>query len=149
MNYRSANRAFTLIEMIVAAFVLVIGIAGALGAISAATRASSVADEIHTSALLARQRMSEAEMQPDQLSAGQQQGTFAPEFPEYSWQQRSETTDYQNMFRVTIIVKRGSGPGVREFALTTYLSNGQAAAGAGGSGGSVTPATTGGPASGG
>lgn len=118
------RRGFTLIEMVVAVFLLAIGVVGALGAISSATRASGAADQIQTATLLAQQRMSEIELQPDSLTGGDQEAPFETN-PSYRWKESVEATDYANLFKVTLTVVWGNPAAPQERTLTTYLRNDQ------------------------
>ena len=124
MNPTRRRRAgFTLIEMIIAAILLVVGVAGALGAIGASTRTAAYADQIQTAALLAQRQMAETASQPSTLSAGgDQEGTFDDPYSNYHWKQSVESTDYPNLFKVTVTVTWGTGSH-RE--LTTYLRSDQ------------------------
>jgi Tfp pilus assembly protein PilV len=69
------NTGFTLIEALVAAVILVVGIGGALAAISAGLRAETVADYYQTSSLLLQEKLVELTSAP-KLEAGQQSGVF-------------------------------------------------------------------------
>jgi prepilin-type N-terminal cleavage/methylation domain-containing protein len=53
---RTGRRGFTLMEMIVATFLLAVGVAGALGAFASATRATAAADHLNTAASAAAAR---------------------------------------------------------------------------------------------
>src|SRR5690349_19340225 len=76
-NARGASGGFTLIEMVVAAIVLFIGVTAAMVCISSATRATGIATEYQTASLLAQQRIAEIESQPDtELSGGSHSGNF-------------------------------------------------------------------------
>ncbi|HZP82265.1 MAG TPA: prepilin-type N-terminal cleavage/methylation domain-containing protein [Chthonomonadaceae bacterium] len=118
---RRIRTAFTLVEMIVATLLLAIGVAGALAAFSTATRASAMAEQINTAALLAQQRLTEIELQSDTLSGGAQQGDFGADYPGYRWQQNVEPTDYENLFKVTLTVQWGPGNAPQERVFTTFL----------------------------
>src|SRR5688572_10697504 len=81
------RRGFTLIEMIVATMLLALAVVGALVAYHSATLSAAHSERMHTVSLLAQRRLTELELQADTLSGGEQQGDFAPEYPEYAWQQ--------------------------------------------------------------
>lgn len=117
---------FTLIEMIIAAIVLVVGVAGALGAISASTRTGAYASQIQTAALLAQRQLAETASQPDTLSSGgDQEGSFDEPYSNYHWKQSVEATEYQNLFKVTVTVTWGSGPNPSQREVTTFLRSDQ------------------------
>lgn len=114
---------FTLVEMIIAATLLVVGVAGAMGAISASTRTAAYASQIQTAALLAQRQLAETATQPDALSGGDQEGTFEEPYSNYHWKQSAEATDYQNLFKVTVTVTWGNGPTPSQRSVTTFLRN--------------------------
>ncbi len=120
---RSARRAFTLVEMIVATLLLVIGVVAALTAFAGATAATGMAERLHTAALLGQQKLTEIELQPDSLASGDQSGDFSEQNPGYRWRQSVEPTDYPNLFKVTVTVQWGQANTPHERALTTYLRN--------------------------
>jgi prepilin-type N-terminal cleavage/methylation domain-containing protein len=117
---RHHQQGFTLVEMIVAAILLVVGVVAALACIGAATRSTSLAAEYTTAALLAQQRLAEIEAQPDQLSSGDQQGDFGEAFPGYTWHQTVETTDLSGLVRVTLTIEWPSGATRRSAQFVTY-----------------------------
>ncbi len=124
---KRSRRGFTLVEMIVATLLLAIGVAGSLAAFSAATRATTAADRNQTAMLLARQKLTEIELRPDTLTGGDQDGDFGSDYPDYHWQQSVETTDFQNLFQVTVTITWGMRTGVpHQVSLATYLRNDQA-----------------------
>jgi len=114
-------RGFTLVEMIVAGFILAVALTAATTAFSTVTRVNSKAEVMQTSALLAHQRFSELEQQVDTLSGGDQQGDFGASYAGYKWQQTVEATDYPNLFKVTLTISWGSGNHAQEYAYTTFM----------------------------
>ncbi len=121
---RRHSAGFTLIEMIVATFLLAIGIIGAMGAFSMATGASTTASRFHQAALLAQSRLTELELHPETLGGGgETQGDFGEEAPGFRYVQKVESSEFQNLFRVTVTIAWGDPehPGEREFI--TYLRN--------------------------
>ncbi len=67
---RKRQAGFTLIEMVVATVLLVLGVVAALACISSATRSTSISSEYTTAALLAQQKIAEVEATPDQIQGG-------------------------------------------------------------------------------
>lgn len=118
--FRHNRQGFTLVEMIVAAILLVVGVVAALACIGSATRSTALAAEYTTAALLAQQRFAEIEAQPDQLTSGDQQGDFGEEFPGYSWHQMVETTDFGGLVRITLTIEWPSGATRRSVQFVTY-----------------------------
>jgi general secretion pathway protein I len=123
---RNAQHGFTLVEMIVATLLLAIGVVGAMIALSSSVRANYAAERLQTAALLAQRKLTEIELQPDSLTGGDQQGDFGSQYPEFHWRESVESTDYPDLYRVTVTVQwdlKGVSP--REQAYVTYLRNPQ------------------------
>ncbi len=114
-------RAFTLVEMIVAGFILSVAVVAATTAFSTVTRVNAKAEVIQTSALLAHQQFSELEQQSTTLSGGDQQGDFGSDYVGYSWQRTVEATDYPSLFKITLTISWGGGGHPQEYAYTTFL----------------------------
>ena len=119
MNRRTS--AFTLVEMIVAGFILSVAMVAAMTAFSSVTRVNGKAEVMQTSALLARQHFTELEQQADSLSGGDQQGDFGSTYVGYKWQRTVEATDYPSLFKVTLTVNWGSGARTQRYEYTTYM----------------------------
>jgi prepilin-type N-terminal cleavage/methylation domain-containing protein len=116
---------FTLVEMIVAGFILSIAVVAAMSAFSTVTRVNGKAEVMQTSGLLARQHFSELEQQVDSLSGGDQQGDFGSDYAGYRWQRTVEATDYPNLFKVVLTISWGSGPRTEQYEYTTFLRTDQ------------------------
>ncbi len=118
------RRGFTLVEMIVAAVLLVVGVAASLACISGATRTTRVAAEYSQAAFLAQQRLAEINTdaaQQGQITAGEQQGNF-DQYPGFSWDENLETTDFSNVFKLTLTITwPGTGTQQRSAQFVTYL----------------------------
>lgn len=121
---RSRARGFTLIEMIVATIVLVVGGVAAMMAISSSIRSIGIAESYSKAALLAEQRIAELETEPDSLTTGDQQGDFGTEYPGYQWSQSVEPTDLADAYSVTLVVtwNMGSRQGRARFVTTVRTS---------------------------
>lgn len=115
------QRGFTLMEMVVATLILAIGVAGAMSALAASTRAAGVTERLHTASLLAQRRLTEIEMQSDTLSAGEQQGGFGEQYPDYRWRQAVEQTNMTDLFSVTVTVEWNQGGIIGERKVATFL----------------------------
>jgi|GEM_PF-3201288 len=114
-----AQGGFTLVEALVAAVILVIGIAGALAAISAGLQAQTVADYYQTTGWLLQEKLAELEAAP-QLTAGRQSGAFAGS-PEYTWV--TEITEGpEGLWLVKVQVEESRGKNsARQSEITSYL----------------------------
>jgi Tfp pilus assembly protein PilV len=108
--------------MIIASLLLVIGVSAALAAIGASTRTTGYANQTQTAALLAQRQIAETAANPSTLaSGGDSSGTFDDPYSSYHWSQSVQSTDYQNLFQVTVTVTWGNGPNPYSREITTYL----------------------------
>ncbi|MHB9110262.1 MAG: type IV pilus modification PilV family protein [Armatimonadota bacterium] len=112
------HRGLTLLEVIVAMALLAVGIAGALGAISACVRSSGAADDYSRGALFAQQVASELE-RSETLNPGTLDGTFDDATAGFTWTAEIGTADDQGLYPVMITVLWGEGR--RHFELKTML----------------------------
>lgn len=119
------KRGFTLIEMIVAGFILSFVVVAAIGAFTTITRANSKAEVLQTCALLAQQRFSELEQDSATLSGGDQQADFGDNYAGYHYQQSVESTDFNNLFKVTLTISWGTGPNPEQHVYTSFIRNDQ------------------------
>ena len=113
-------RGFTVIEMIVATVLLAIGVVASLTAISSATKTTKVADDYTTATLLAQQQLATIETQLESLTGGTQNGDFGDNYRGFKWEQNTETTDYPNLYRVTLTVNWGQGAKPNSLQIVTY-----------------------------
>jgi type II secretory pathway pseudopilin PulG len=123
-GHKTCCLGFTLVEALVAAVILIIGISGALGAISAGVRAQSAADFYSTTASLAQQKMAELECRSD-LSVGEESGTFEAPYEAYKWSYVIEETPQdgpQGLWYVKLTIAKTNEPGfTRQAEIVTYL----------------------------
>ena len=119
-------RGFTLIEMIVATFLLAIVFVSVAETFGIVTRANSKAEALQTSALLARKRFAEVEQQVSSLSGGDTEGDFGDEYPGYKWRQSVAASDFEKLFKMTLTITHGdSGGSAEQYEYTTYFSTDQ------------------------
>jgi len=104
--------------VIVAMALLAVGIAAALGAISACVRSSSAADDYSRGALCAQQVASELE-RAESLEPGTLDGTFDDATTGFTWTAEIGTADDQGFYPVKITVLWQEGR--RHFELVTSL----------------------------
>ena len=123
MRSKRPQKGFTLVEMVVAAAMLIIGATAALSAISATLSGTRISSEYATAALLANQKLSDVESQLDTLSAGEQQGDFQSPYQEYHWAQNTESTDVTALYKVTITITWTSGISSRQSQFVSYEIN--------------------------
>jgi len=111
--------------MVVAVIVLVIGIGAALGALSAATKSAETAGNYSTASILAQQKISEIESQPDNLNSGS--GDFGADYPNYQWQSTIENTDLPTVSKLTLTIQWRSGNIQKQAQFVTYEPSNQGA----------------------
>jgi len=122
---KHAESGFTLIEMIVATVVLAIGVFACVGAFNAATRTSTIASEQQTATMLAQKQIAEAEVNLEgNITGGDSDGDFGPDYPGYRWKQSITATDYTYAFQIAVTVSWGPAP-QRTRTVTSYLVNAQ------------------------
>ncbi len=109
--------------MIVATILLAVGASAALYTISLSTRNTGLAAERSIAATLAQQRIAEIEAQPDQITGGTQTGAFGDQYPQFSWEETVDTTDFPTLMRVTLVVSWQAGSMKRSVQFVTYESN--------------------------
>lgn len=123
---RRVERGFTLIEMIVATFLLAIVFVAVAETFGTVTRANSKAEAFQTSALLARKRFAEVEQQVSSLSGGDTEGDFGDAYPGYKWRQSVVASDFEKLFKATLtITHRDSGSSTDQYEYATYFSTDQ------------------------
>jgi len=119
-------RGFTLVEMIVAGFILSVAVVAATTAFSTITNVNGKAEIMQTSALLAHQRFSDMEQDLTSLSGGDQQGDFGPDYAGYTYTQNVEATDYPGLFKVTLTINWGGGRNPQQYEYTTFMRTDEA-----------------------
>jgi Tfp pilus assembly protein PilV len=103
---------FTLIEALVACVLVVIGIAGALSAISASLHAEGAAKFYQSAGPLAQAKLAEIENDPN-TEAGTDEGDFGDKYPGFAWSSK-----------ITTITDTDDGPkGLWEASVTVYEVN--------------------------
>ena len=98
---------FTLIEVLVAAMLTAIAVAGVLGGIRALTKAQSQAQTADTLQRLAAEKMDDLQLLSDPTSSGVG-GDFSDRgYQDVTWQVDEETTGTLDLDQVTVTVTRG------------------------------------------
>src|SRR5579862_5851862 len=117
---------FTLIEMLVATILLAVGVTAVLAAIGNSSDSTYTSDRLQQATLLAQQQLEQTEMQAGSLTAGDTSGNFSPTYPDITWHQNVQTTQYPNLYLVTLQVMWGplNRPSMRQFV--TYINSAMA-----------------------
>jgi type II secretion system protein I len=111
---------FTLIEVLVAAVVLAVGISAGVRALGAMERASAEAADRETAVRLAGERLALVEA-VEGVSAGSTEGQF-DSAPRFRWQQQvGAPADVTGVLEVTVTITWPEGAATRRYAVSTYL----------------------------
>ena len=111
---------FTLVEVLVAAVVLAIGISAGVRTLGAMTQASAAAADRETAVRLAGERLAMIEG-VEGVSAGNTQGQFETE-SRFHWQQQvSSAANVTGVLEVTVTILWQEGSATRHYAVSTYL----------------------------
>jgi prepilin-type N-terminal cleavage/methylation domain-containing protein len=113
------RRGFTLVEVLVAAAVLAIGISAGVRTLGVMARASAAAADRETAVRLAEQRLATLEA-IDGAAAGDAEGQFEEE-PRFRWQQHVTAASTTGVLEATVTITWPEGALTRRFAVTTYL----------------------------
>lgn len=111
---------FTLVEVLVAAAVLAIGISAGVRTLGVMEQASAAAADRQTAVRLAGERLAMIEG-VEGATAGSAQGQFDTE-PRFQWQQQTTpATNETGVLAVTVTITWQDGYAPRRYAVTTYL----------------------------
>lgn len=122
-HYHIHTHAFTLVEMLVATFLLAIGIVGAQICLTHAARTSALAKEYNRAAYLGRQQMTTILNSSDDMTVGSHNGDFSPDDPNYTWEcdvDQPDSTNYPNLMHVTLTISWMDGSVKKSLQLETY-----------------------------
>ncbi len=98
----NSQRGFTFVEVLVAMLFVAIVIPIALQGIALAAKSGNIAERKMTASILAEKKLNEIII-TEQWDAGENQGTFGEEWPEYSWQLISESWNVDSMTIITLV----------------------------------------------
>ncbi len=122
------NKGFTLIEMLVAIVLLAIGVAAAIDAVGQEVNTENIAHRTEMAALLGKQELSQLELQAATnggITADQQQGNFAPDHPNYTYQYNITADNYTGLYQVDLTVQWGTPGQQHSVEFNTWLINNQ------------------------
>jgi|GEM_PF-2259586 prepilin-type N-terminal cleavage/methylation domain-containing protein len=114
---------FTLVEMLVATFLLAVGIVGAQICLAHAARTSALAKEYNRAAYLGREQMTTILSNSDDMTVGSHNGDFSPDYPNYTWEcdvDQPDPTNYPNLMHVTLTISWMDGSVKKSLQLETY-----------------------------
>jgi type II secretion system protein I len=110
---------FTLVEVLVAAAILAIGISAGVRTMGALAQASAAAADRQTAVRLAGERMANIEA-VEGVNSGNTQGDFQDE-PRFHWQQQINAADQPGVLEVVVTITWREGSLDRHYPVTTYL----------------------------
>ena len=111
---------FTLLEVLVAVAILAIAMVAILKANVQNLDALTTSRETTTASLLASSKLAEVE------AAGvanwvESQGDFGEDYPDYSWQVETSSTEVEGLERIAVIVQRRGGVAGREVRIEQFM----------------------------
>lgn len=122
MTSRSRERAFTLVEVLVATAVVAIGLLAALTAFSMANRVAATSSHDTVISFLAQQKLAEIQLLGRQeLPTGATTGDFGPEFPQHLWRLTVHEPDDLNVVLVDLMISTAEAGRNREIRFTTAV----------------------------
>lgn len=113
------RRGLSMIEVVVAIALLGTGIAACVACIGSATQAAGKAEEYTAVQLLAREKLTELELQGGQ--DGEASGDFGEERPGYGWQTTITPADVPGLERVRLRVLWGAPASPKSVEYVTYV----------------------------
>ncbi len=119
---RCRSQGFTLVEVLVAAVVLVIGLLGGLTAFSLAARVTGASRNDTLVAFLAQQKLAEVQvLARSGLQSGTTSGDFGPQHAQYTWEITVGKPDERNVRRVHLVISAPEMGRWRETRFSTAI----------------------------
>ena len=122
LGLRSSNKTsgFTLIEVLVAVAILAIAMVAILKANVQNLDALTKSRETTTASLLAASKLAEIEA-AGVANWGESQGDFGEDYPEFTWQVETTSTEVEGLERIAVIVQRSGGVAGREVRIEELM----------------------------
>ena len=115
---RPQRHGLSLVEVVVAIFLLAVGISACVACIGSATRASGRAEELTAVQLMAREKLADLELRG--AGEGEDQGDFGQERPGYRWRSVTTAADVPGLYRVRLTLLWGDPEQPRTLEYVTY-----------------------------
>lgn len=116
------NKGFTLLEVIVAMVIVVIGLILISQTFSTGLRAVRVSDKATVARFLAEQKLTELELQ-DYSTLQTTSGDFGTDYPEFTWQEEVSSTDLDNLTQVNLTISWTEDNATRTLLISKLISN--------------------------
>jgi general secretion pathway protein I len=115
-----SHSGFTLIEVLVAVAILAIAMVAILKANVQNLDALTKSREMTTASLLAASKLAEIEA-AGVANWGESQGDFGEDYPEFTWQVETTSTEVEGLERIAVIVQRSGGVTGREVRIEELM----------------------------
>ncbi len=128
VNLKGKQKGFTLVELVVAFVILVVGVAAVLELVSQSALNARYAKDKTTATVLAQQKIEELLAQPD-LTVGETEGDFGNAYPQFRW--RAQVSEVGNelsdsgvtLFRIVVVVEWRDRGQTRSVQIETLKSS--------------------------
>jgi general secretion pathway protein I len=117
---RNRTSGFTLLEVLVAVAILAIAMVAILKANVQNLDSLTKSREMTTASLLAASKLAEVEA-AGAANWSESQGDFGEDYPEFSWQVETTSTEAEGLERITVIVQRSEGVAGREVSIEEFM----------------------------
>lgn len=116
------KKGFTLLEIIVAMVIVVVGLVLISQAFSIGLRAVRVSDKLTVAKFLAEQKITELELQGFSTLQSTN-GDFGEDYPGFTWQEVVSATDLDNLKQVDLTISWPEENTIRSLLITKLLAN--------------------------
>ncbi|MFB3895033.1 MAG: prepilin-type N-terminal cleavage/methylation domain-containing protein [bacterium] len=113
---------FTLLEVIVAMVIVVIGLILISQTFSTGLRAVRVSDKATVARFLAEQKLTELELE-DFSTLQSTSGDFGTDYPEFTWQEEVATTNLDNLLQVNLTISWTEDNATRTLLISKLIAN--------------------------
>ncbi|MCG6944695.1 MAG: type II secretion system minor pseudopilin GspI [Deltaproteobacteria bacterium] len=120
LKKKTSAQGFTLLEVLVAVAILAIAMVAILKANVQNLDSLTKSREMTTASLLASSKLAEIEA-AGVANWSESQGDFGEDYPEFTWQVETTSTEVDGLERITVIVQRSEGVAGREVSIEELM----------------------------
>ncbi|MCX7918044.1 MAG: prepilin-type N-terminal cleavage/methylation domain-containing protein [bacterium] len=113
---------FTLLEVVIALVIVVVGLVLISQAFSIGLRAVRVSDKATIARFLAEQKITEIELQSF-LALQSGTGDFGPDYPDFTWQMNVATTQLDNLLQINLTISWIEDNTTRTLTITKLIAD--------------------------